>query len=181
MKKFLLGAALMLASVAASAQVYMGGSVAFDRNTSDNETRFIIAPEVGYNLNAKWAVGATIDYTHDFEQGQSTDLVSLAPYARYSFYKHQKVRLFVDGGISLGVGKSRFDETMVVCKIGFKPGVAFDINEKFGLVAHMGFLGYQGSNGEAKEYDINGKTKYPDKFGFDFSSLNLSLGFCYNF
>lgn len=181
MKKLFLGAALMLASVAASAQAYMGGSFGFDRNATDNVTKLTIAPEVGYNLNTTWAVGATLNYTHDFQQGASTDLVTLAPYARYNYYKYEKVRLFVDGCVSFGIGKSRADETLIVYNLGFKPGIAFDINEKFGLLAHIGFLGYQGSNGEAKEYCEEDHSDYPDKFGFDFSSLNLSIGFYVNF
>ena len=38
MKKFLLAAGLMLARIAASAQLYVGGTVGLNRNTTDNVT-----------------------------------------------------------------------------------------------------------------------------------------------
>lgn len=50
----------MLVAIAASAQVYVGGQVGLWRNTDDNHSKFSIAPEVGYNLSDKWAVGIGI-------------------------------------------------------------------------------------------------------------------------
>ncbi len=46
MKKFLLAAGLMLATLAASAQLYVGGTVGLNRNTTENVTEFTVAPEI---------------------------------------------------------------------------------------------------------------------------------------
>ena len=58
---------------------------------------------------------------------------------------------------------------------GFRPGVALNLSEKFSLVAHVGFLGYQGGNRPAKN---NGA---PENWGLDLSSNNLMFGFYYHF
>lgn len=177
-----MAAALMLAAATASAQLYLGGSIGLNREPSDNQTTFTIAPELGYNFNEQWAVGGTLDFTHLYTDGMSTNLFSIEPYARYSYFTYDRVRLFVDGGFGVGFGKSKEgdykSDTYTVYNIGFRPGVAFDINEKAGLVAHFGFLGYQGGNDAAKE---SGLDVAQEKFGFDFSSMNLQLGFYINF
>ena len=62
MKKILLLAVVLFASLNASAQFYVGGSVGFGSvkpvGGEDSEFVFKILPEFGYNLNDKWAIGA---------------------------------------------------------------------------------------------------------------------------
>ena len=66
MKKVFLTVALAAASLAASAQVYVGGEVGFWRNTDGNHTNFNIKPEIGYNLSDKWDLGIGIGFNHDY-------------------------------------------------------------------------------------------------------------------
>lgn len=181
MKKILLLAALAISSIAASAQVYMGGSVGLNRNTTENQTQFTINPEVGYNISDQWAVGASISYQYRYDDGVKSNVFAFDPYARYTYFKavENRVKLFVDGGVGLGLGKSKYEDhdskTVAIYSIGFRPGVAFDITNRFSLVTHFGFLGFQGCNDAAET------AGYDQKFGFDFSSLNLTFGFYYNF
>ncbi|MCM1449890.1 MAG: porin family protein [Clostridiales bacterium] len=178
MKRLFLGAALMLASLAASAQLYVGGSIGLQRNISDNVTDIKVSPEIGYNYSDEWAFGTEIGYQHTYNDGLKVNIFAIAPYARYNYFRYEKVKLFVDGGFGLGFGKAKVDDhssdTATLFEIGLKPGVAFDVTDKFGLVAHFGFLGYRGGNDAGK--DIR-----PETIGFDFSTLDLSLGFYVNF
>ena len=63
MKKGLLLVVVMLATIAVKAQdIYVGGSLNVWRNSTGNTTSFKVAPEVGYNFNETWALGAELDY-----------------------------------------------------------------------------------------------------------------------
>ena len=104
MKKFLAIAIMLAASISASAQLYLGGSIGLNRNTSENETNLTIAPEIGYELNSKWAIGGELAYNYKYDDGLSTNVFAIRPYARYTYYScaDNRVNLFVDGGFGLG-------------------------------------------------------------------------------
>ena len=177
MKKVLFLLVVALISVSAYAQnLYVGGSVGFWRNSTENNTEFSILPELGYNINNKWAVGASFGYSHEYDNGVSLNLGKFNPYARYTFFNSGKVNLFVDGCVDLGFGSARVNgessDTAVTYAFGFKPGIAYNISDKFSLVAHVGMLGYQGGN-DASHAD--------DQGGLMLNGNNLSFGFYYNF
>lgn len=185
MKKICILAVMAVMAVAASAQLYVGGSVGAWRDDNNSAlgcatTQISIMPEIGYNLNDNWAVGTTIGYEYTHVTEINTSLFNFQPYARYTFVKFDKVSLFCDGTAGFGVGKSSYKEggsskTASVWTIGFKPGIALNLNEHCSLVAHFGLLGYQGANDEAKD------AGYSDQWGLNFSGNNLSFGFYYTF
>ena len=72
MKKGLLLIVVMVAAIAVKAQdIYVGGSFNVWRNSTGNTTSFKVAPEIGYNFNETWALGAELDYSHDYKQMHS--------------------------------------------------------------------------------------------------------------
>ena len=65
MKKIIMTLAAAIIAVSASAQVYMGGSVGISSvkiGGGDSETTYKVLPEIGYNLNDKWAIGAYLGF-----------------------------------------------------------------------------------------------------------------------
>ena len=66
MKKITLFLFMMLAAMAVKAQVYAGGSLGFWYDNGDDggieTTTFTISPEIGYNLNSKWAIGVALGF-----------------------------------------------------------------------------------------------------------------------
>ena len=81
MKKGLLLVVVMLATIAVKAQdIYVGGSLNVWRNSTGNTTSFKVAPEVGYNFNETWALGAELDYSHNYNGGLTKNSVIVAPY-----------------------------------------------------------------------------------------------------
>lgn len=56
MKKIILSLMILFAAISASAQVYVGGSLAWTHDDDADANQFKLAPEVGYNLNDDWAV-----------------------------------------------------------------------------------------------------------------------------
>lgn len=182
MKKFLALAAAAVIALGASAQNwYLGGSIGFDQTKVNGykTTTIDFMPEVGYNLSETWAIGTTVGVDYTKQDEAKLTLVNFAPYARYTFLRAGIVSLFCDGGVDLGFGKAKVgdesSDTAVSYGIGIKPGVCLTVNEKFGFVAHVGFLGYNGANNAAKD------AGYPTKAGFNLDGNDLSFGFYYNF
>lgn len=75
MKKTIIAAVLALTSMAASAQVYVGGQIGFTSSSVDLDiegsssisgTSFKILPEVGYKINDQWAVGMQVGYSQGY-------------------------------------------------------------------------------------------------------------------
>ncbi|MBR6745775.1 MAG: outer membrane beta-barrel protein [Muribaculaceae bacterium] len=183
MKKIILMAVMSVMTLSAAAQDwYVGGSVGAWRNNDDKVTTISFAPEFGCSINDTWSAGTVIGWTHVHRTNVDGNIVDFRPYARYNFFKSGMVSLFVDGGVDLGFGKTSYDgygdsDTAVTYGLGFKPGVALSLNKHCSLVAHVGFLGFRGSNDAAKDL----LDSHYEGWGFDFSSYNLSFGFYYTF
>ena len=126
-----------------------------------------------------WFVGGSVGAWRN--DGVDGNMVDFQPYVRYIAYSKGIVSLFVDGGADLGFGKVSMDgydsDTATSYGIGFKPGISLALNDHCSIEAHAGFLGYRGSNDEAKAILVDGY----DGWGFDFSGYNLSFGFYYSF
>lgn len=69
MKKLFLSLIVAVCSLAASAQVYVGGQVGLWRNTDANHTSFNLAPELGYKLSDQWDLGLSIGFAHEYYKG----------------------------------------------------------------------------------------------------------------
>lgn len=182
MKKIILMAVMSVMTLTAAAEGwFVGGSVGAWRNDQDKVTSITIAPEFGYNLDSHWAIGTVIGWNYAHTTGVDGNMVDFQPYVRYIAYSKGIVSLFVDGGADLGFGKVSMDgydsDTATSYGIGFKPGISLALNDHCSIEAHAGFLGYRGSNDEAKAILVDGY----DGWGFDFSGYNLSFGFYYSF
>lgn len=175
MKKLMMIAVMaVVAAISASAQTYVGGSFGYKNiNPGDGEDKIntiTIAPELGYNLSDKWAIGTTVDFDYTKKGDASTTGFIVAPYARYTVAHIDKIRLFLDGTVEFGTYKVKGQDANSAWGIGVKPGVAYDVNDKVSLIAHVGFFGYS----DTHKFDGN-KTF---ALGVD---NTLSLGFYYNF
>lgn len=181
MKKFLLMAVMAIATLGASAQSqtwYSGGQVTFGRTTQSvsglKTTQVTVLPELGYNLTDKFAVGSVLGVSYKKTGDQKLTVFKVNPYARYTYFSSERVSLFLDGGVDFGIGRAN-GHTAVEYGIGLRPGVSLNLSDRFSLVAHVGFLGYQSGNRPAKR---NGT---PENWGLDLNSNNLMFGFYYHF
>lgn len=164
------------AAISMNAQVYVGGTAGFWRNDKDDadETSFTIAPEIGYNLSEKWAIGAEFGYTYAKDPSVKENTAFIAPYARYTYCETGIVRLFLDGGV--GFASTKFDDKRTNgYEIGIKPGVAIKLNDKFSLITKVGFLGYR------DDYYTPGFADENSGFGFNLSGTDVRFGFQVNF
>jgi hypothetical protein len=149
MKKIILTLAAALIGVAASAQVYVGGEVGFNRDTDDNQTSFTIMPEVGYTFNENIAVGAVLGYDYTYNSGLKDNTIMFSPYLRYTFLSLGPVNVFCD--LNAGIyyekvkeGDVSDDETNAFGYL--RPGISLPLNDNLSFVAHLGSLGYDGGS-----------------------------------
>ena len=148
--------ALLSTAIGLKAQVYAGGTLAIlDYN---GETLIQVAPEVGYNINSKWAVAGKFAYTH--YDGGNELLVN--PYVRFTFLQKNILSLFVDGGAELYRNESWYYGG------GLTPGLAIKATDRISFVAKYGFLGYR-------------ESEYSETSGFSLGSNDLNFGFYYTF
>jgi len=191
MKKFFISlAATIFMTVAANAQVYVGGTVGFSTSggeNSDDETSFSILPEIGYNINDKFAVGAIIGYEKgsasllNIDSNSSVEVFEFSPYARYTFMRSKYVNLFVDMGVDIVSGSIEYPDLyyqneydITAYSIGVKPGIAVNLNEHFSLVGKIGYLGYTELNPEGDNNNYH-------SFGLNLNGNNITFGVYYTF
>lgn len=161
MRKILCLLFLACAIASTDAQVYIGGSISawVDENKKTETTTLEFLPEVGFLLSDRWSLGTVLGYTQKEVDGTETNnTFEFAPYARFSYYRFDLVRLFVDASFSLYSSKSGKADRATTYGVGLKPGVALDLSDRISLVAKFGFLGYRQYNEdhEAVGFNING-------------------------
>lgn len=175
MKKIVVLLFAVMAAVAVKAQVYVGGTASFWHNDDLDKTTFELAPEIGYELNQQWSIGATIAFMHGKIKKEGVKFkansFAFAPYARYTFFNSKVVSAFIDGGIGMSTYKVKGFDSEAGFEIGIKPGLAIKLNKNLSFVTKYGFLGYRD--------DYMGKEE--NGYGFNLSSEDLSIGFHYVF
>lgn len=168
-------------TVAASAQVYVGGSIGIGSvksGAADAETTYKIVPEIGYNINDEWAIGIAFGYQKGacalgqgaYTQDVDAKMFGVNPYVRNTFLKTKYVNVFVDGGLTYANVKDIGNDF----EIGLKPGVALNFNDKLSFVAHIGFIGYE-------TFSPKGDGKSSNTVGVDLDGNNITFGLYWNF
>ena len=180
MKKILMTLVAVAMATTMNAQWFVGGSLGFGSSKvagGSSESTFKIVPEVGYNLNDKWAFGVSLGYqkgacdfgNFNFTQG-TQEVFTVTPYARYSFLKWERLTVFCDGGF--GVASVKDQGTGF--QIGLKPGFAIKASDKISFVAHIGALGFE-------TFSPKGGGSSSNNFGLNVNGVANTFGIYYNF
>ena len=162
MKKILIAVFVAAVSLSANAQVWVSGQLgfntsrtSFDGHTLEKGRNFTIAPEIGYKLTDNIDVAVQIGYAHaknstlfnsdlGIDQDFTANGFQVAPYLRYSFAKAGDFSFFVDGGFGYAlIHVNGYDKSAHIWEIALKPGVSYALSDTFGLVAHVGNIGWQ--------------------------------------
>lgn len=192
-----------LATLAASAQSYVGGTVNFTTskpNIDDNdvrETSFTIAPEFGRELNDKWSVGIGLGFSHlkgkdhsdNYSYETKQNAFNLSPYARYSFVDLGRVRFFTQGGVSYTRGiieltsikGSNHESSSYKTKSNTKSNtfsVNFHPGIKFSVCDRIDLLALIGDLGYyfSSSENADGDKMKSNAFQCSFSTESISLG-----
>lgn len=171
MKKLFLSAIIaLIAMTGMNAQDYKwwaGGRTTLW--AGDDVSVIAIAPEVGYHLNSKFTIAASVGleaYAYDAE-GKSSDFgLIMNPYLRYNICRIGMVSGYMDAGVKFGVGDFEGFQT------GLKPGIAIHLTDRLCAAFHFGFLGYS---------DGKGVTENKKGFGLDLSGYRSGFAVFYSF
>ena len=168
MKRLLLTAILLVSFMGMNAQSYKwwaGGRTILW--TGDGGITFLVAPEAGYHLSPKWTIASSLGIQAiNNKNGKDIYGLIVNPYMRYTIFKQGALLGFVDGGVEFGLGD------IAGFQLGFKPGIAILLTDRFTVATQFGFVGF--SDGK----DIGGRRQ---GFGYDLSGYCSTLAFFYSF
>ena len=178
MKKVFLTLALVLTTVVASAQWYVGGGLGFSKQ--DDQTTINIKPEAGYKLNDAWTVGAEVNL--DWAKDSYTS-IGVTPYARYTFLTAGEFSMFAEAYVDITNYKPEGGDGETGFGLGVRPGVAYNLSENWTIAAKLGEgLNFKDKNACAIA-DVRAESKTisnKSKFGLDLTNV-LSFSLYYNF
>lgn len=147
MKKFFAFAAMAVMVFTASAQKgWFGGSMVINTESSDlvdkTAKQFSFSPEMGWSINDRWDFAVALSYSHYSDEFTSNSF-SVYPFFRYTCAHVGNFHFITDMGVGYGMQHiNGIDDDLNTLKVGINPGIKYSINEKMGLVAHMGELSY---------------------------------------
>lgn len=144
MKKIFLMAAVAMMSLAANAQVWVGGEVELSSkhiNGAENSSSVVsFVPEIGYKLSDNIDVALGIGFSHSNPaSGKNVNTFVFNPYVRYTAVKAGNFSAFIDGGINYGSQHTKGAEKNAnTLGISIAPGISYAVSDKVTLVSHLG-------------------------------------------
>lgn len=127
MKKCIILTLTVLSSLAANAQVWVGGALGYEisKEEGNKETAITIAPTIGYELSEKWSVGlefsmlstdseieSPLSNGHIMHKNSKPKSFSVMPFVRFTYAQVGKVSFYIDGGV--GYGHEKLSDTYSV-------------------------------------------------------------------
>jgi len=209
MKKILMTLAAVAVATTMNAQTWIGGELGFSTSHTHSagegiypsKTNITVKPEIGYNLNDKFAVAIALGYEYNSHvsvsgilggandvwdknssnttttDARNANTWSINPYVRYTAIKAGNFSVFVDGGIAYATTHIRkVGDNTNAFGVNITPGIAYAVSDKVSLVAHLGEgLYYAHSWNKGSETKLNNDGTV-DKYGRA-SSYNNNFGF----
>ena len=188
-KRILVISFLFTLSYAASAQIYVGGSIggsyAKAESTNAKSWTIDISPEVGYIFNENWAAGARITYGKSVKEinsqyldNKTTDvsLFTINPYAVYAPIKFHNFAVCAEIGASYTPKLSGANYSLYSLYV--TPLLTYSVNDHIILKTGLDFAKLSVSG------DTNGTFKFGVSAGADdvlSVSDDFSIGFVYKF
>lgn len=187
--RLLVIAFLMTISFAASAQIYVGGSIggsyAKVESTNAKSWAIDISPEVGYIFNENWAAGVYISYGKSVQEINSeyldnkttnVSLFTINPYAVYAPIKFHNFAVCAEMGASYTPKLSGANYSFYSLYV--TPLLTYSVNDHIILKTGLDFAKLSVSG------DTNGTFKFGVSAGGD-NAINItddfSIGFVYKF
>lgn len=175
MKKILLMAAFAVATLAANAQSYVGGTLGFTK-LGDAQTIKVL-PEVGTAISDNLGIGIALGYTNVKD---TYNQINVNPYVRYQALQIGQWNIFVDGGVYFNYKKNEgADKADTQFGLNVAPGLAFKLSDSFSIVAKANNLFcldfFKAAGADDTKIDANLSTVNNFSFG------GLSFGFYYTF
>ena len=183
--KLVLVASLMSLPLLASAQLYLGGSIAGStakvaNSSADSKSwTFLIQPEIGYLLNDNWAIGgrfsyrlgeSRLDYATGTERISNTNDLTINPYVAYSPFRRGDFALWAEVGVKFAPALRAGDYSSYGAYA--IPVLTYELGDHLVLKSSLGFAALS-VNGNS-----NGDFSFSGSVG---GKSDLSVGFVYKF
>jgi hypothetical protein len=217
MKKILLTLALAAFAMTANAQWVLGGQIGFNHNGVHNDnytlgstatTSVAFGPKIGYQLDDKWQIGATILVGYNYNRGylgasdSYTSTANLqfgiAPYARYYFGEWKNWSLFAEAKCWFGMspesttytyvngnetGSVKNGDDATTLGISVVPGMNYKFSDKFSMDFYLNIAELSWNMVNTNGMDTHNFTA---GVSFDSQSVNnylnlFTIGFNYHF
>ena len=134
MKKILFTIALIAVTVVSNAQWWVGGSIGYmyDKSNDPTPNDITVSPIGGYSFNDHWGVGLGIIINDQFGKDHNIFGFGLSPFARYTPYSYEGLSILFDGGIDWKMNSTSINKHSVNSNnlaIGIKPGICYAFND----------------------------------------------------
>ena len=180
---------LLSISFAASAQIYLGGSIggAYSKVPSTNSKTWAVnvEPEVGYAFNDKWAVGGRISYGKALsmiespylnEKKTEVDLFTFNPYAAFSVFSYKGFSICAEAGLQIAPKQNGVKFTTYGAYI--TPVLTYSIGKHLILKTDLDFAGIAVTGTSEGGFTFAGTVGGDDAISID---DDLSIGFIFRF
>lgn len=124
----------MVCATASQAQVFVGGTGRI--GYADDIFLFAVVPEVGYEFNEKWAVGAGLGLNMGKDGSNTVFQGAAEPFVRFTPWQNKHVAFDVKAMAELG-----FQDYLVGAEIGLRPSVRFFLNQHLDVTVDFGIIG----------------------------------------
>jgi len=194
MKKIMMTLAAVCVAATMNAQMYIGGGINFVNSTNktnpaaeSTRTAFAIAPEFGYKLDDKLGVGIVLGFGTGKNKIENTTVnpnvstetksttFSVKPYLRYQALTAGNFNVFVDGGLGFSTTSSDNMKAAMDFALFVTPGIAYNVNEKWSIVAKLDDMFTFGYHKDAVA-DVAGAPDAPSSISAGLSTGGFNLG-----
>ncbi len=194
MKKIMMTLAAVCVAATMNAQMYIGGGINFINSTDKTNaaaertrTAFAIAPEFGYKLDDKLGVGIVLGFGTGKNKVEDTTVnpnvstetksttFSVKPYLRYQALTAGNFNVFVDGGLGFSTTSSDNMKAAMDFALFVTPGIAYNVNEKWSIVAKLDDMFTFGYHKDAIA-DVAGAPDAPSTISAGLSTGGFNLG-----
>lgn len=168
--------------------------------STSSRTIIGFAPQLGYALKDNLVLGIGLSYQYTKDKSFSVDSrndfnasqYGIATYLKKYFSVNEKLALSLQGEVSYSWNDSNQDNSISQpgvtptfnsetssnqIFVGFRPGIAYRMNNRFALQAQLGSLGYFRSSNEGSE----GFESTANGFNLSLNTQDFNLGLTYFF
>lgn len=162
---------------------YIGTGVSFISTGDNKTTLYGFAPELGYYVSDRVAIGGIIGISGSSikDTKDKSFNFGISPYVRYFLHQGDNFGFYLQGGVDFLQEKSedtyKGESTTTTWGVGLLPGVSYALSSHFSVLASFGTLGY--TSNEVKETGADNRTNNTFGLNLDASTLKFSLRYTF--
>lgn len=172
---------LAFVSVSASAQgnLFVGGQLSFSSN--DLKNSFTVSPNLGYRINEHMVLVGAVGFTSGTTDKDLITETKISGFGigaefRYGWMSGDNVFWFLAPGVNFGSSKETkndVDTKSTNFGIALRPGISYQMSDKWSVTSHFGSLAYDSVKPE--------KGDALNTFGLNLDLDNIDFGLSFHF